>query len=104
MAALDLYSLIHRPSFHTKIQHPCIVVFLHPRYFIEALFFLKNHSLFNFESLMDIWSLDYPERKKRFVLYYNLLSIRFGFRAIIGTYVSVCVSLFSVTSIYSSAF
>jgi len=42
--------------------------------------FLKRDTLCNFESLMDICGVDYPERGQRFEVVYHFLSMRMNHR------------------------
>ena len=65
--------------------------------------FLANNQLLRFKVLADICAIDYPEKKNRFEVVYNLLSIDFNFRLTVTTSVREGISLDSVTSIFKSA-
>jgi NADH-quinone oxidoreductase subunit C len=69
----------------------------------KFLFFLKNHSLSRYNQLIDISAVDYPERKYRFEVFYNLLSITYNQRLTVTVAVAESMPLDSVTSIYSVA-
>ena len=47
---------------------------------VPIFFFLKNHTNTQFKVLSDICVVDYINKKKRFEIIYNLLSIRFNSR------------------------
>ena len=64
---------------------------------------LKDHSLLQFKSLMDIWGVDYPNRDKRFEVNYLLLSLKFNVRVVIRVHVEEFEGVFSLSSLYQSA-
>lgn len=72
-------------------------------YIHNLLFFLKHHTTFMFQQLIDISAVDYPERRYRFELFYNLLSLKYNNRITVTTAISEDVSVESVTSIYPAA-
>jgi NADH:ubiquinone oxidoreductase subunit C len=69
----------------------------------SLIFLLKYHTGFKFQQLVDISAIDYPERKYRFEIFYNLLSFKFNNRVTVTTSISEDVSIESVTSIYPAA-
>lgn len=69
----------------------------------RILDFLRDDKECSFEILVDITAVDYPERKKRFEVVYNLLSLRHNHRVRIKLLVSESEFVPSVTSIYSAA-
>jgi NADH dehydrogenase (ubiquinone) Fe-S protein 3 len=52
---------------------------------------------------MDITSVDYPSRQKRFEIVYNLLSLRYAARIRVKTYAGEVDSVPSVTGVFRSA-
>lgn len=66
-------------------------------------FFLKFHSNFLFKQLIDLSFVDYFERKNRFELFYNLLSIQYNLRLILLSSVEENNIVSSFTSIYPNA-
>lgn len=64
---------------------------------------LKDHESLKFSSLLDIWGLDYPEKKDRFQVNYLLLSLKFNVRIILRVSCSEFSGINSVTNLYSSA-
>jgi NADH dehydrogenase (ubiquinone) Fe-S protein 3 len=68
-----------------------------------VLYFLKNHSNARFRLLVDICGVDYPSRKKRFEVVYNLLSVQFNSRIRVQTSVDEITPIASVVGIFPSA-
>jgi NADH dehydrogenase (ubiquinone) Fe-S protein 3 len=64
------------------------------------LCFLKYHSHTRYESLSDLSGADYPYKKNRFELTYNLLSITYNTRISVITYVDEITSVDSIVSLY----
>jgi NADH-quinone oxidoreductase subunit C len=69
----------------------------------EFLFFLKNNSLLNFKSLMDIWCNDFPNKLNRFEVNYLLLSIKFNIRIIIKFFLNYKENIYSINNLYNSS-
>src|SRR6185503_2368388 len=65
--------------------------------------FLKNHTNAQYHTLIDIIVVDYPFKKKRFEIIYNLLSISRNTRLFLKCHLSSLDTIYSVTSIYSAA-
>lgn len=74
-----------------------------PAYSYKLLTFLKRHSLTSYNQLRDITAVDNPERKFRFEVIYQLLSILFNNRLTIIIPVAEGFSVDSIKSLYSSA-
>lgn len=68
-----------------------------------VLYFLKNHSLARFRILVDICGVDYPSRKERFEVVYNLLSVQFNSRIRVQTCVDEITPIASLVGIFPSA-
>jgi NADH:ubiquinone oxidoreductase subunit C len=60
--------------------------------------FLKLHSMLQYKLLTSISGVDYPDRKQRFELIYELLSVRYNSRIRVKVLVN---EVTPVTSIYS---
>merc|ERR1711988_166964 len=69
----------------------------------SVLSFLKNDLNSQFQVLVDLTAVDYPENEKRFEVVYCLLSIRYNTRIRVKTHVNEMFLLESVSNIYSSA-
>lgn len=80
-----------------------IYILINPKDIINTLLLLKNHTLTRFEQLIDIATVDYPERANRFEIIYHLLSTIYNKRISIRTYTDEVTPLSSITNIYNSA-
>lgn len=69
----------------------------------KLIFFLKMHSQSQFKVLADICSIDYPWKKNRFQIYYNLLSLTFNSRINVVIDTDENSSVESITQIHSTA-
>lgn len=69
----------------------------------NLIYFLKNHTYSLFKQLIDLSSIDYPERKFRFELFYHLLSMKYNSRLTVTTTISEGVYVDSITNIYPAA-
>jgi NADH:ubiquinone oxidoreductase subunit C len=49
------------------------ILYTNPDYLFQLLWFLKYHTNTRFQVLIDICGVDYPSRKQRFGVVYNLL-------------------------------
>lgn len=67
------------------------------------LFFLKKHSQSQFKSLSDICGLDFPWKKNRFEIFYNLLSLTFNSRIMINICFNEKSSILSIENIFKIA-
>ena len=70
---------------------------------IPILFFLKNHTNSQFKMLSDICAVDYINKKQRFEIIYNLLSIRFNNRLKIKISINELQPVDSVVSVFECA-
>lgn len=67
---------------------------------LTLLAYLKYHTNHQYETLMDLTCIDFPNKSKRFVLVYNLMSYRFNTRLIIQTQLSELESVPSIVAIH----
>ena len=70
---------------------------------IPILFFFKNHTNCQYKLLSDICVVDYIQKKKRFNIVYNLLSIKFNSRIRIKVLINELQSIESISKIFSAA-
>jgi NADH/F420H2 dehydrogenase subunit C len=83
--------LINFRNYLKKIFPQILIYIFNGDFFIKVpvqnltkfIFFCKNHSQTQYKILSDICAVDYPWKKNRFKLFYNLLSIQFNSRVII---------------------
>jgi NADH/F420H2 dehydrogenase subunit C len=69
----------------------------------KIVLFLKNNTNTQFKALSDISGADYPDKKNRFEVIYNLLSISYNSRITLITYVDELAATDSITSIFECA-
>ncbi len=87
----------------SKIKHDQINICIEDNNLIEVMIFLKTHSSTKFKQLIDITTVDYPERGKRFKMVYLLLSHEKNSRIKIEFDIKEGEILSSLTSIFPSA-
>ncbi|RUP44050.1 hypothetical protein BC936DRAFT_150020 [Jimgerdemannia flammicorona] len=71
---------------------------LHP-----VMTFLRDHTGSQFKQVQDITGVDYPTRKNRFELVYNLLSVRYNARIRVKTYADEVSPVPSLVPLFSGA-
>ncbi|KAJ1499469.1 hypothetical protein HMI56_004376, partial [Coelomomyces lativittatus] len=74
-----------------------------PKNLLFVLLFLRDHTNAQFKQMMDVCGVDYPWKKYRFEIVYNLLSLRFNSRIRVKTYASENSSVPSVTPMFPGA-
>lgn len=80
-----------------------IVLCVKPEDLIFTLMFLKQHSNMQYKLLTAVSGVDFPHRKRRFEVVYELLSIRFNSRLRVKTFVDEITPLISAASIFNCA-
>lgn len=65
--------------------------------------FLKFHTNFLFKQLIDVSFIDYFERKYRYEIFYNVLSIQYNLRLIVLSSIEENTIISSFTSLYPNA-
>ena len=71
--------------------------------FIRIILFLKDHPNTSFDVLVDICAVDYPDRKNRFEIVYQLLSISLNLRMKLKLQVKEDEPVESLSNIYPCA-
>ena len=69
----------------------------------KIIFFLKYHTHLLYAQLIDLSFIDYFERKLRFELFYNLLSINYNARLIVTCGLEEDNIVSSITNIFPNA-
>ncbi len=69
----------------------------------NLIYFLKNHSETLYKQLIDLSFVDYPERKYRFEIFYNLLSVLYNNRIVVTASLMETFTLKSIVSIFPNA-
>lgn len=80
-----------------------LVITVKPEDLLFAMKVLKSHSTTQYSLLTSISGVDFPYRKKRFEVIYELLSIRFNSRIRVKTFVDEITPLVSLVSVFSAA-
>jgi NADH dehydrogenase (ubiquinone) Fe-S protein 3 len=70
---------------------------------LPILSFFKNNTNCQYKILTSISGTDYPEKKNRFEIAYELLSVRYNSRIRIKTYVDEITTVESITCVYNAA-
>jgi len=88
-----------------RVEDICgeLIVVVHPERIPDVLMFLRNDGNCQFKVLIDICGVDYPQRKPRFEVVYNLLSLTQNQRVRIKLLVDEENSVPTATGVYSSA-
>ena len=79
------------------------IIFVKPKDLIFVLTFLKKNSNAQYRLLTAISGIDYPYRKKRFEVVYELLSVRFNHRIRVKTFVDDVTPLISSASVFPAS-
>lgn len=80
-----------------------LVFFVEKRFLREVSIILRFHSLLRFSALLDLFSVDNIVSSRRFSTYYKFSTYSYCFDVFIKITSSKVASLFSLSSIYSSA-
>jgi len=70
---------------------------------LPIISFFKNNTNCQYKILTSISGTDYPEKKNRFEIAYELLSVRYNSRIRIKTYVDEITTVESITCVYNAA-
>ena len=91
------------PIKNIKIFNNEIIIIVDSRKIKPVLLFFKNHVNSQYKILTSISGVDFPERKNRFELAYEILSIKYNTRLRIKTYLNEILPISSVVNIYNCA-
>lgn len=93
------------PKFIEKsvISKEEITIYTSPEYLVPLMTFLKTHTNSQYEMLLDITAVDYPEREKRFEVVYILLSIKYNSRLIVKLSVDEVTPVPTIEGVFPSA-
>ena len=99
----SLISILPKWIKRAEISKNESVFYVNPEYIVPLLFFLKQHANTRFRVLVDVCAVDYPSRKQRFEVVYNLLSIQYNSRIRVQTSVDEITPVDSVVNVFSAA-
>ncbi len=87
----------------TAIHHDQLIVTVKREAIVPALTFLRDDPRCLFKLLSDLCGVDYPDRKERFEVVYNLLSLKLNQRIRVKVTTDEESAVPSVTSVYRAA-
>ena len=99
----NLIKLIPNFLINIKIHRNEIFIYTDLKNIVPLISFLKNHYSCQYTVITDITAVDYPNKKKRFTMVYNLLSIVHNSRITIYVDIEETSQVESLTSIYKGA-
>lgn len=79
------------------------IFFIKKSYFPLFIYFCKDHIALQYKYLIDCTAIDYPSRKKRFVVVYNLRSILYKKMIRIKVFLDEWTPIPSLTNSYAGA-
>ena len=86
-----------------KIKNLYYEIKTNKEYILLIIIFLKFHFLCKFDNLIDIIVIDRLNKKKRFTIIYNLLSLIFNTRIFIKIKFLEISNIVSITNIFSGS-
>ena len=86
-----------------EIMNDELNIFLDNNNLTKTILFIKDNPATNFDVLIDICAIDFPEKEKRFQVVYNFLSTTQNLRVRIITNINEADFLPSITNIYPCA-
>nr|YP_009317225.1 NADH dehydrogenase subunit 9 [Palpitomonas bilix]YP_009317260.1 NADH dehydrogenase subunit 9 [Palpitomonas bilix]BAV82393.1 NADH dehydrogenase subunit 9 [Palpitomonas bilix]BAV82428.1 NADH dehydrogenase subunit 9 [Palpitomonas bilix] len=92
----DSLKYINSKAYNNVSFQDELVIETKPEYIQNILLFLRDHYNCQYESLVDLCGVDFPERSKRFEVVYNLLALKYNAR------IRVVVSVDEATPVPSS--
>lgn len=99
----SIFSMVPKWIDKIVIINDELIIHSDPKHVKNLIYFLKNHTSCQFTQLVDMIGVDYPERKNRFEVVYNLLSINYNSRIKVKTFTDELTPIDSVTDIFRSA-
>lgn len=91
------------PVLNAHLYNNCISFTISKNQLLKTLFLLKNHTNFQFKMLSCISCVDYVNKKRRFKIVYELLSVRYNTRIKIKIFSDEIDPIESTTNIFSAA-
>ncbi|KAG0168608.1 putative NADH-ubiquinone oxidoreductase 30.4 kDa subunit, mitochondrial [Apophysomyces sp. BC1015] len=80
-----------------------LTIFIAPNAVEPVMTFLRDHTNTQFKSIQDITGVDYPSRKNRFEVVYNILSFHYNARIRVKTYASETSPVPSTVPLFSAS-
>ncbi len=86
-----------------QLYNQDLVIVVKPNFLYDILVFFKYHISYQFDILTCISGVDYPNKKYRFKLVYELLSVRYNIRIRIKTFTHELLAIESCHKLYFTA-
>lgn len=99
----SIFSMVPKWVDKIVIINDELIIHSDPKYVKDLIFFLKHHTNSQFNQLIDMVGVDYPERKNRFEVVYNLLSMNYNSRIKVKTFTDEITPIDSVVDIFKAA-
>lgn len=80
-----------------------LTLFTAPSGLSQVMHFLRDHTNSQFKLVMDITGVDFPSRKNRFEIVYNMLSMKYNARVRVKTYASETSPVPSIVPLFNAA-
>ncbi len=102
---LSKYLLDLAPKYinYILIDNKEISIYINSFNLTSFIYLLKNHNNLRFSQLVDICGVDYLNKKNRFEVIYNLLSLKYNCRLKIKVNTSELKPIPTISSIFQSA-
>lgn len=93
------------PKWVVSVTRPLdeLVCVVKAEYLLHLLTFLKLHTNTQYKILIDVTAVDYPSRKQRFEVVYQLLSIHYSGRIRVKICIDEMTPVHSVTALFATA-
>ena len=93
------------PKFIEKsvITKEDVTIHTSPEYIVPLVDFLKNHTNAQYDMLVDMTAVDYPEREKRFEVVYLFMSVKYNSRLTVKLSVDEITPVPSIEGIFPNA-
>ena len=86
-----------------SIENNNITFYINSKKLINFVTFIKRHSLTKVEQLIDITAVDFPQRKMRFEVLYQFMSVMYNQRFTVSICINEINTVNSISSLYASA-
>lgn len=97
------YISLSCPIFKTQLHNSELTFIILNKDLLNVLLFFKNHVLCQFKVLTCISGVDYPSKRYRFAVVYELLSIRYNSRLRLKVFTDETTSINSCCHLFSSS-
>jgi NADH-quinone oxidoreductase subunit C len=98
-----LEALLRSDLIHKEYTYEMLTLIVHTASITRVLTILRDHEACQFKQLIDICSVDYPERSQRFDVVYHLLSLAYNQRIRLKIATDGETPIPSITGIFSCA-